>query len=88
MKKIISVLLVLVCLLSIVGCGKNKVLTQDEAIAVALKAANLDDYDDAHAHVTEENGVPCYNIHISAGDVTYNYLIAAKGGEILASGQE
>ena len=88
MKKIISVMLVLLCLLSIVGCGKNKVLTQDDAIAVALKDADLESYDDAHAHVTEQNGVPCYNIHISVGDVTYNYLIAAKGGEILASGQE
>ena len=89
MKRIIAVLLVLTILLSFAGCSnKNKVLNQNEAIAVALKAEKLESYDDAHAHVTEENGVPCYSIHIAVGDVTYSYLITAKGGQILSSGQE
>ena len=87
MKKLIAVLLVITMLLSFAACGnKNKVYTQEEAIAIALKDANLKDYDDAHAHVTTENGTVCFSIHITAGDTTYNYMIAAQGGEILSSG--
>lgn len=89
MKKFIAVLLVLACVLSFAACNKkDKVLTQDEAVAVALADAKLSDYEEAHAHITEQNGVPCFSIHISKDGHTYSYLIAAKGGEILASGVE
>lgn len=89
MKKLIAVLLVMTVLLSFAACGnKNKVFTQEEAIAVALKDANLKDYDDAHAHITTEDGTVCYSIHITVDATTYNYVIAAKGGEILSSGIE
>lgn len=89
MKKLIVALLVITVLLSFAACGsKNKVLTQEEAIAVALKNANLKDYDDAHAHITTEDGAVCFSIHITVGETTYNYVIAAQGGEILSSGVE
>lgn len=88
MKKLIAVLLVLVSVL-FAACGnKNKVYSQEEAIAIALKDADLTDYDEAHAHVSTEDGTVCYSIHITVGDTTYNYTIAAQGGEILAAGKE
>lgn len=89
MKKRIVASLLVVVLVLFAACGnKNKVLTQEEAIAIALEDANLESYDDAHAHVATEDGTVCYSIHITVGDVTYNYEIAAKGGQILSSGIE
>ena len=71
------------------GCGNSsKVLTQEEAQAVALKDAGISasQASDVHTHIVDQQGIPCYNIHITVGDVTYSYLIAANGGEILESG--
>ena len=86
MKKFIAVLLVMACVLSFAACSKkDKVLTQDEAIAVALADAKLSDYEEVHAHITEHNSTPCFSIHISKDGYTYGYIIAAKGGQILDS---
>lgn len=73
------------------ACGStSKVLTQEEAQEVALKHAGLSasEAEDVHTHIVTEDGIPCYNIHITVGDLTYSYLIAANGGEILESGIE
>ena len=88
-KHLLSLLLLAALMLTLfTACdSKPKVLTQDDAQAAALKDAGLSaqEVEDVHTHLVTENGIPCYSVHITVGETTYSYLIAANGGEILSA---
>lgn len=90
MKKVFGLLLAMVlCVGVLAGCSQaDKVLTADEAVNVALKDLGIsaDEVTDAHTHVATGD-VPAFSIHITVGDTEYEYLIAAKGGEILSASE-
>lgn len=87
-KRMMALLLTLVMVLSVLaGCGKEKtkIVTEEEAQQIALKAAGLTakQVSDIHTHVVSYEDVPCYSIHITVGSTEYEYVIAAATGEIL-----
>lgn len=90
-KRIVSILLLVVLVLGVfTACGsKPKVLTSEDAQAVALEQAGLteDDLTDIHTHIVTENGIPCYNVHISSEKGDYTYLIAAADGTVISGGE-
>ena len=80
-KRLISLLLVAVFLLSFSACG-NKPISAEKAQEIAFKDAGIsaDEAMDMHNHpVQAEDGTACYNIHFTANGTPYNYMISAEG---------
>lgn len=93
MKKrlFVSLILAAVLLSLLAGCNtKSKALTAEQAKAIALEQAGLtqSQVTDIHTHIVTEKGIPCYNIHINAGDTELSYVISAVDGTVLASGNQ
>ncbi len=93
MKKgfIIAVLLAAFTLSVMAGCSnKTEIVTQEQAQQIALEQAGLTDDGtaDIHTHIGDHNGIPCYNVHITAGDQEYSFAISAADGQILESGNQ
>ena len=90
-KRVFSLLVLAALLLSVFTACDNgsDVLTSEDAQAVALEQAGLtkDQTTDIHAHIVTENGIPCYNIHISSTKGDYTYLIAAADGTVISGGE-
>ena len=81
-KRLISLLLIAVFLLSFAACGKDKVISAEKAQQIAFEDAGVsaDDVQDVHNHpVKAEDGTACYNIHFTANGQPYNYMISATG---------
>lgn len=91
MKYRIVIILVLAALMlsMLTACSGNKksVLSTQEAQKIALEDAGLSakDVDDIHTHITEYEKTPSYSVHITVGDMEYEYVVDAVTGEILIS---
>ena len=90
-KRMIALILLAVLVLTLfAACESTKkpkeMLTPEEAQEIAMKDAGLSKHkvSDVHTHAMMQDNMPCYNIHITAGGVEYEYLIVAKTGEILS----
>ena len=85
--RLVAILLLAALVLSVfTGCGgKSGVLTGEDAQKIALEEAGLtaDQVTDVHTHIVTENGVPCYSVHITAGEEEFSILINAGTGEII-----
>lgn len=88
-KRIFSLVLLVVFALGILAaCGKDSALTTEEAQKVALEHLGINEKDaSVHAHVTSENGIPCYSIHVSTADGDHTVVIHAGTGEVLSSSE-
>ena len=90
MKKILSLVLVLIFALSLCGCGavsttpKEK-LTKDQAIAIALDNAKLAKKDVKNIEVDydADEKRPQWEISFEIWDYEYSYDIDAYSGEII-----
>ena len=86
-KRIFAILMVCVMLLGLLtACGKKEPVTQEQAQKIALEHAGLKEKDvaDVHTHIVEENGIPCYSIHITANDgQEQSIVINASTGEVI-----
>ena len=86
-KRLFALILIAVLAVSLfVGCNENKAITQEKAQQVAIDHAGLtaDQVKDAHIHVTDHNGIPCYSVHITKADGTdLSVLINAANGEVI-----
>ena len=87
-KQIIAILLISgLCLGLLAGCGSKKSdpVTQEEAITIALKEAGMtaDQVNDVHVHVTTQQGIPCYSVHITTADSDFSIVINASNGEVM-----
>lgn len=86
-KKLLCLVLALVvCLGLLTACGGGSdVISEAQAIKIALEAAGLEAsaVENVHNHPGDYQGIPCYNIHITAGDKEYTFTINATTGEIL-----
>lgn len=88
MKKsvIAMILLVAVVLGAMAGCSK-KGITAEEAQEIVIEhlGAHKRQVSDMHVHIEEnDEGVVCYNIHITVKDVTYTCLVHSITGEVLS----
>lgn len=89
-KRVISLLLVAVLALGILaGCGSKKALTADQAQKLVFKDLGVKEsqVDSVDYHVVTQDGVVCYLVFISVGDEHWQYSVAAATGEILEKTQ-
>ena len=88
-KRILSLLLVVIMVLSLTACG-SKAITAAKAQQIAIKdaGAKVAEAEGIHTHVeTAADGTPYYNIHFSVDGLPFNYQISATG-EILGMSNE
>lgn len=87
-KRIFAIILsALLCLSLLAACGGG-VITAEKAQKIALDYAGLktSQVSDIHTHVIEQEGVPCFQVHMTteSGDVTV--VIEAATGEVIGNG--
>ena len=86
-KRILALVLAFVMVLGVLaGCGKSGAVTEEQAMKIAKEASGYSDdqITDIHTHLTTENGIPCYSIHLTTvNDGEFSYLIHAGTGEII-----
>ena len=86
-KRILALLIISVLLLvTLAACGKKGPVTQEQAQKIALEHAGLTtkDVSDVHTHIVDENGIPCYSIHITTDDGDFSVVINATTGEVIS----
>lgn len=87
-KRVFALLLVLVLAVSMLAACEKKTgpVTGDEAQKIALESVGLDEKDvkDVHTHILDQNGIPCYSIHITTADSEFSVVIHAGTGEVLS----
>lgn len=87
-KRLFALVLLAVFALGIAACNKNSALTSEQAQEVALEHLGINEKGaTVHAHVTTEDGIPCYSIHISTADGDHTVVIHAGTGEVLSSAE-
>ena len=85
-KRIFALLAIAVMLLGLLtACGKKGPVTQEEAQKIAMEHAGLTkkDVSDVHVHITNDNGIPCYSIHITTEEGDFSVVINASTGEVI-----
>lgn len=85
-KRILAILMLTLVVVSIfTACGKKGPITQEQAQKIALEHAGLTQKDasDVHVHVTSDNGLPCYSVHITTVDGDFSVIINASTGEVV-----
>lgn len=85
-KRVFTLLMVAVMLLGLLSaCGNKGPITQEKAQKIALEHAGLSEKDvaDVHTHISDENGIPCYSIHITTSDDEISVVINATTGEVM-----
>lgn len=94
MKKLIAIVLSLIFVLSLCGCGvattpKEK-LTREQAISIALESAKLAEKDiqNLEADYDADEKRPQWEITFEIWDYEYSYDIDAYSGEIINSEKE
>ena len=88
MKRIFAVFTVLIlCLSLLVACSTGPI-NAEKAQKIALDHAGLkaSQVSDIHTHIIEQEGIPCFQIHMTteSGDVTV--VIDASTGEVIGNG--
>lgn len=92
MKKLIAVLTLAALVLCFAcGCEKEDAaapVTQEQAQQIALEEVGLAAEEASiHVHTGIYEDVPCYSIHISGPDDSYEVVISATTGEVLHVGE-
>ena len=84
MRRIISLMLVVVLAVSLfAGCGNSTVSTE-KAQKIVLKDLGVKAEDvTMHMHIGTYEGVPCYSIYVTVNGENLEYSVSADTGEIL-----
>jgi len=88
MKKLLTVLLsLLLCASLLAACG-NGAVNAEKAQKIALDHAGLKEsqVSDIHTHVIEQEGVPCFQIHMTTEDGDITVVVDASTGEVIGNG--
>lgn len=89
MKKRLSSLLVLVCLVCVTlcGCAANKEITANQAVVMMLSDLGKDagSIGEPHVHTGTYEDQDCYNIYVTLDGEAWVYVISTDG-EILTKG--
>lgn len=89
-KRVFAMILLVVFAMGILAaCNKSSALTSEQAQKAAYKHLGISQKDvtDVHAHVTTEDGIPCYSIHVSTAEGSHTVVIHAGTGEVLSSAE-
>jgi len=88
-KRILSIALIALLTLGLfAACAaaeEKEAITTAEAVKIVREDTGLETTESAavHIHNITRNGLPCFKIEITAGEVTKTYVVAVNGGEIL-----
>ena len=88
MKKLIATFLTLIlCLSLLVACSTGPV-NAEKAQKIALDHAGLkaSQVSDIHTHVIEQEGVPCFQIHMTTENGEITVVVNASNGEVIGNG--
>lgn len=82
---IISALLLCVSLLTACSTGP---VTAEKAQKIALEHEGLkaSDVSDIHTHVIDQNGTPCFQIHMTTAEGDVTIVVDAATGEVIGHG--
>ena len=88
MKKLIAIMLALLMCLSLFAACNSGPVTAEEAQEIALEDSGLkaSDVSDIHTHIIEQNGAPCYQIHMTTADGEVTVVVDAASGEVIGHG--
>ena len=88
MKKIIAMFVLLaLCLSLFVACSSGPV-NAEKAQKIALDHAGLKESQvtDIHTHVIEQEGIPCFQIHMTTETGEITVVVDASNGEVIGNG--
>ena len=88
-KRIFAIVTVCMLLLGMLtACGESGPVNSEQAQKLAIKALGLaaDEINEVHTHIIEENGVPCFQIHVSTDHGDLTVVINAATGEVISNG--
>ena len=88
MKKTIAMLMMLVlCLSLFVACNSGPV-NAEKAQKIALDYADLkaSQVSEIHTHVIEQEGTPCFQIHMTTENGEITVVVNAATGEVIGNG--
>ena len=65
---------------------ENTVITEDEAVQIALEDLDVatEDIASIHVHAGTYEQASCYNVYINTKSASKTYVISKQGGKILA----
>ena len=89
MKKQIFAILtsLLLCVSLLVACSSGPV-TAEKAQKIGLEAAGLTESQvtEVHTHVIEQNGAPCFQVHMTTESGEITIVVDAASGEVIGNG--
>ena len=88
MKKLFTVVAVLLlCMSLLAACGSGPV-NAEKAQKIALDHAGLKEsqVSDIHTHVIEQEGIPCFQIHMTTENGEITVVVDASNGEVIGNG--
>lgn len=87
-KRIFTVLIAaLLCLSLLAACG-SKAITAEKAQKIALEYADVtaSQVSDIHTHIIEQEGLPCFQVHMTTENGEITVVIDAATGEVIGNG--
>ena len=87
-KRIFAMILsALLCLSLLAACGGGAV-TAEKAQKIAMDYAGLktSQVSDVHTHVIEQEGAPCFQVHMTTDSGEITIVIDAATGEVIGNG--
>ena len=87
-KRIFAMILsALLCISLLAACGGGAV-TAEKAQKIALDYAGLkaSQVSDIHTHVIEQEGAPCFQVHMTTDSGEVTIVIDAATGEVIGNG--
>ena len=88
MKKLTAMILMFaLCLSLLVACSSGPV-NAEKAQKIALDHAGLKEsqVSDIHTHVIEQEGIPCFQIHMTTESGEITVVVDASNGEVIGNG--
>ena len=84
-KRIFALITAAILMMSLLAACSDGPITETKAQKIALEHAGISQKDvvDVHTHIVDENGIPCYSIHITTATDDISVVVNASTGEVI-----
>lgn len=88
MKKLFAITAALLLCISLLAACSTGPITAEKAQKIALEHEGLKaaDVSDIHTHVIDQNGTPCFQIHMTTAEGDVTIVVDATNGEVIGHG--
>ena len=88
MKKLTAMILMFALCLSLLAACSSGPVNAEKAQKIALDHAGLKEsqVSDIHTHVIEQEGIPCFQIHMTTESGEITVVVDASNGEVIGNG--